>query len=210
MITPPTPTTDLPAGTELHAGMGAATVMPDLDFETYSEAGQVWNEATQKWETLPGASKKGISAVGAAAYAEHPSTEVLSLYYDLKDGKGRRFWCPGMPDPDDLLVRVSVYTEYPPLGPIEAWNVAFERWIWNKFCVQKYGWPPLPIEATRCAMAKSRASCYPGALDKAGQVMRLQHQKDPDGDGLLKKFNIPRNPTKSDPPRRIRSKDEQL
>lgn len=203
MIAPPPPITDLPAGTQLYAGPSVATVIPDLDFETYSEAGQVWNEATQKWETLPGASKKGIAAVGAAAYAEHPSTEVLSLYYDLKDGKGRRFWCPGMANPEDLFFEAIS-------GQIEAWNVSFERWIWNKVCVPKYGWPPLPIGATRCAMAKSRASCYPGALDKAGQVMRLQHQKDPNGDRLLKKFSMPRNPTKSDPRRRIRPEDDPL
>ena len=207
---PPTPVHDLPAGATLYAGMCVATVTPDLDFETYSEAGHVWNPATEKWDALPGASggKKGLQVVGAAAYAEHPSTEVLSLYYNLKDGKGARFWCPGMANPEDLFgVLVS---HYPHAGVLEAWNVSFERWIWNKVCVPKYGWPPLPIEATRCAMAKARASCYPGALDKAGAVMRLEHQKDPDGDRLIKKFSVPRNPTKSDPRRRIRPEDDPL
>jgi DNA polymerase len=186
--------------------------MPDIDFETYSEAGNVWNPATEKWDALPGASqgRKGLPIVGAAVYAEHPSTEVLSLYYDLKDGKGRRFWCPGMANPDDLFATLSIHTEYPPLGPIEAWNVAFERWIWNKVCVPKYGWPPLPIEATRCAMAKARASCYPGALAKSAEVMRLTHQKDPDGDRLIKKFSMPRNPTKSDRRLRIRPEDDPM
>lgn len=210
MIAPPLPLDALLAGTRLNAGQGVATVTPDLDFETYSEAGHAWDEATQKWECLPGATKKGISAVGAAVYAEHPSTEVLSLYYDLKDGHGRRFWCPGMPNPRELFdVAISILF---PEGKqyLEAWNVAFERWIWNKVCVPKYGWPELLIASTRCAMAKSRASSYPGALDKAGAVLRLQHQKDSDGDRLLKKFSVPRNPTKSDPRRRIRPEDDPL
>ena len=132
--------------------MGRAEVLPDLDFETYSEAGHVWNPATEKWEALPGASggKKGLQVVGAAAYAEHPSTEVLSLYYNLKDGKGARFWCPGMPNPEDLFFEMA-------LGdPLEAWNVAFERWIWNKVCVPKYGWPPLPIEEQPAAPCPKR------------------------------------------------------
>ena len=200
---PPRPVQELPAGTRLFAGMGRAEVLPDLDFETYSEAGQVWNDATQKWDCPPGATKKGLTVVGAAVYAEHPSTEVLSLYYDLKNGKGRRFWCPGMENPEELFEHVYQF-------PVEAWNVAFERWIWNKVCVPKYGWPPLPIKATRCAMAKSRASCYPGALGKSAEVMRLVNQKDADGDRLLKKFSMPRNPTKSDPRRRIRPEDDPI
>jgi DNA polymerase len=180
--------------------VGVATVIADMDFETYSEAGFVWNPATEKWDCPPGAIKKGLFVVGAAAYAEHPSTEVLSLYYDLKDGQGRRHWCPGMPNPQDLFGAVL----------LEAWNVAFERWIWNKVCVPKYGWPALLLVSTRCAMAKSRASCYPGKLEKAGEVMRLQHQKLADGDRLIKKFSIPRNPTAKDKRTRIRPEDDPL
>ena len=59
--------------------------LPEMDFETYSEAGFLWDEAGQKWGCPKGATRKGIFAVGAAVYAEHPSTEVLSLAYDLKD-----------------------------------------------------------------------------------------------------------------------------
>jgi len=202
MIPKPPPLDSLPTGTQLCAGMGMATVLPDMDFETYSEAGFVWNEATSKWECPEGASKKGLPVVGAAAYAEHPSTEVLSLYYDLKDGKGRQFWCPGMPNPEDLFFEVLSG------GRLEAWNVAFERWIWNKVCVPRYGWPSLPIESTRCAMAKSRASAYPGALGKAAEVMRLTNQKNADGDRLLKKFSMPRNPTAKDPRTRIRPEED--
>jgi len=76
---------DLPAGTQLVAGIGRATVLPDMDFETYSEAGYAWDATARKWGALPGApaSKRGLSAVGAARYAEHPSTDVLCLAYDL-------------------------------------------------------------------------------------------------------------------------------
>ena len=59
-------------------------------------------------------------------------------------------------------------------------------------------------------MSKARASCYPGALDKAGAVMRLTNQKDSDGDRLIKKFSVPRNPTKIGPTRRIRPEDDPL
>lgn len=190
---PPPPQLELlPAGYRLRAGMGESTVLPDLDFETYSEAGFAWDGLELKWARLPGAKTKGLGVVGAASYAEHPSTEVLSLYYDLKDGKGRRHWTPAMLPPFDLLEHVTS-------GRIlEAWNSGFEYWIWNKVCVRRYGWPPLPITQLRCAMAKSRAHGLPGALAKAGEVLQLTHQKDADGDRLLKKFSMPRNPTIKD------------
>lgn len=64
---------DLRAGTQLPAGLGVATVLPDIDFETYSEAGCVFDFEAQKWVGPPGAAKgkKGLFVVGAALYATH-------------------------------------------------------------------------------------------------------------------------------------------
>ena len=96
MIPPPPPKlSNLKAGTKLVAGLGISTVLPSIDFETYSPAGFVWNEERGTFETLPGATKKGLSAIGAAIYSQHPETEVLSCAYDLKDGIGARIWIPG-------------------------------------------------------------------------------------------------------------------
>lgn len=187
---------DLPAGTQIPAGLGLATALPDIDFETYSEAGCVYDFTTQKWVGPPGARKgqKGLGVVGAAVYATHPTTDVLSLAYNLKNGNGPRRWIPGVGCelPADLIAYVMQG------GVIEAWNSAFEWWIWNYVCVRRYGFPPLPIEQTRCAMGKARASGYPGALEKAGEVMRLTTPKDKAGSALLTKLSIPRNPTKKD------------
>lgn len=77
MIAPPPPAlADLPAGYRLRAGAGWATVLPDMDFETYSEAGFAWDAARNRWTAPPRtpSSKRGLSAVGAARYAEHPTT----------------------------------------------------------------------------------------------------------------------------------------
>lgn len=187
---------DLPAGAQIPAGLGLATVLADVDFETYSEAGCVYDFTTQKWVGPPGARKgqKGLGVVGAAVYATHPTTDVLSLAYNLKNGNGPRRWIPGVGCelPADLIAYVMQG------GVIEAWNSAFEWWIWNYVCVRRYGFPPLPIEQTRCAMGKARASGYPGALEKAGEVMRLTTPKDKAGSALLTKLSIPRNPTKKD------------
>lgn len=193
----------LPAGTQIPAGLGYSTVLPDIDFETYSEAGCVFDLATQKWSGPPGASKgkKGLPVVGAAVYATHPTTEVLSLAYNLKDGRGPRRWIPGASFPADLLAYVQGG------GVLEAWNSAFEWWVWNYVCVPRYGFPPLPLEQTRCAMGKARASGYPGALEMAGRVMKLTTPKDEGGKALLTKLSIPRNPTKGDKRLRLTAAD---
>jgi DNA polymerase len=194
----------MPRGTVLHAGRGKSVVLPDMDFETYSDAGFAWNEALQKWESPPGApsQKRGLPVIGVAAYAEHPSTEVLSFAYDLKDGHGRRFWMPGLPNPQDLFDYLAAG------GIVEAHNIGFEWWIWTKVCTAKYGWPALPSAQVRCSAAKSRAYALPGALAKVGAVLQLAQQKDADGDRLLKKFSMPRNPTAKDKRRRIRPTED--
>lgn len=205
MIPPPPPFVhELPAGTQLVAGLGLSTVLPDMDFETGSEAGYVWDAATNKFTCLPNApqQRKGLFVVGAAVYAAHPTTHVLSLAYNLKDGTGEHLWRPGDPLP------VRLFAHFAAGGVIEAWNSGFEYWIWNLVCVPKYGFPPLPVRQLRCAMAKARANAFPGALENASDVMRLSIRKDADGKRLLNKFSVPRNPTKADPRKWITPADD--
>lgn len=200
---------ELRAGTQIPAGLGYSTVLPDIDFETYSEAGCLYDFVGEKWIGPPGAikGKKGLPVVGAAVYATHPTTEVLTLSYNLKDGLGPRRWVPGYRNargdtmPQDLLAWLAAG------GIVEAWNSAFEWWIWNYVCVPKYGFPPLLIEQTRCAMGKARASSYPGKLETTGQVMRLSTPKDTAGEALIKKLSVPRNPTKKDKRLRLTRSD---
>jgi DNA polymerase len=199
MIPRPPPLESLLLGTQLAAGLGVATIIPELDFETYSEAGYVWDDAKQKWRGPPGAPKdsKGLPVVGAEPYAAHPTCEIIWLSYDLKDGLGKRRWRPGLAPPLDLIGYLAAG------GIIEAWNVGFERWIWKYVCHGKYGWPAVHDDQWRCAMAKARASQYPGKLEAAGKVLSLTVQKDDRGADLMKRLSMPRNPTAGDPRRRV-------
>jgi len=213
MVPPPPPALaeDLPYGTVLAVGLFYSTVVADFDFETYSEAGMTYHPNVDpvtgidsgKWAGEPGApqGKKGLGVCGAARYMEHPSFRVVSLSYNLKDGRGTRAWLPGTPLPLDLFAHFSAGLL------IEAWNVGFERYAWRR-CMGLYGFPPLPASQLRCAMAKSRAHCYPGALALAAKVMRSPVLKDADGDRLIKKFCVPRNPTKKDQRRSVRLEDD--
>lgn len=187
-------------GDRLPAGYGFATVLADMDFETYSEAGFVWTG--EKWVGPPGApkNKKGLPLVGAVNYTEHPTFEVLVLKYDLKDGAGVRTWRPGEPNPLPLFDHIAAGLL------IEAHNVGFERRVW-KACERLYGWPPCPFEAWRCSMAKSRAWNRPGGLDAAARVAGTP-QKDPAGHNLVRTLTVPRKPTKKDKSFRLTRQSE--
>jgi len=183
--------------------------LPTFDFETYSEAGYVWEAPSDKkplgyWTCLPNApqGKKGLPIVGASVYSEHPTAEILCLRYDIRGDHNPTLWAPGMPAPADLFAYLASG------GIIEAHNAMFERLIWENVAVPKYGWPALNPYQLRCSMATARVNNLPGALEKLGDVLAVETKKDKDGKRLLSKFSIPRNPTKGDPRSRIRPGDD--
>jgi DNA polymerase len=206
--TPPHPWEYYPAGTQVIAHPGFATVYPDFDFEAYSEAGYVFDPLERKWISLPGLSSqnRGLRAVGARNYVRHPTFEVTSLAWDLKDGRGRRWWrpnfCAGMTIPTHhLLCDPRELCDYIARGGIiEAFNVGFEWCVWTYYCVPVLGWPPLQLTQLRCCAAKARASAYigsSGGLDDLGDILKLHERKDPAGDALIRKLTIPQKATKA-------------
>jgi len=208
MLAPPPPPA-LPYGFQIPVGPGISTVIADCDFETYSAAGFHWCGPTLKkplgyWTGPPGAAqgKKGLGVIGVRVYAEHPSTEVLTFKYDLKDGRGKRGWKPGQPLPQDLFDHFAA-------GKLcEAHNAGFEQTIWEQVCVPKYGWPSIDPKLWRCSAAKSRAFGLPSSLADVGQALKLDTQKDADGKRLLKLFSWPKDPTKKDPRWRVLPSEE--
>lgn len=173
-----------------------------IDFETYSEAGQVWDEEGRTWRAPPGATKKGIGAVGTLAYAEHPTTEVLTMSYRLPGDVAVTRWRPGLPNPQRLFDHIAAG------GLVEAHNVMFERAIWHYVCRRLYGWPGLPPAQLRCSMAKAHVNNYPGALGNLTEVIPVTTKKNLDGRRLLNKFSVPQKPTKKAPATRVYPHDD--
>lgn len=174
------------------AAHGYSTSYPHMDFETYSEAGYVFDKEQGRFRGLS-AHKKGIQAVGSAAYARHPSTDVNHLAYDLKDGLGPRLWEKGDPPPWDLIAYLQAG------GLIEAHNSGFEYAIWTHVCVPKLGWPPIDYRQLRCSMAKAAAFALPMALDKLADALDTPVKKDAQGKAVMLRLSQPRTPTKADP-----------
>lgn len=174
-----------------------------IDFETKSEAGYYWNPALARWEGPPGApnGKKGLKVIGAAAYAEHPSTAVLCLSYALPGWNRPKRWRPGMPPPQELFDWIAAG------GRVEAHNVMFERLIWWHVCRRDHGWPELPPEQLSCSMATARVNSLPGALGDLGDVLQLAVRKNRDGKRVLDRYSVPRKPTLKDPRRWISPTD---
>lgn len=212
-MTAPLPPLDLHrAGQRVPVAWYHSTVLPDIDFETFSAAGFEWDEATRKFNAPPGATKKGLPAIGAAVYAEHPSTEVLCLAYDLKRGEGRKRWRQGDPLPLDLLQHLATFDpsappSYEQAGLIEAHNAMFEVRLYLRVLHERCGWPRLDMRQFRCSMAKARAFALPAALGNLADVLGST-PKNKAGDALIKLFSMPRNPTAKKPETRVLSTDE--
>lgn len=210
---------------------GVTTILPEQDWETYSEAGyqwvevpgywkdvarkrkgvafteRVWVEPTSKLEGLryAGRGKYGLTVVGTYNYVLHPTFRPIQLAFNLKNGVGARIWRPGMADPTDLFDWVKSFKHGQPLdcpqGLLEAWNTFFEATVWNLYCVPQLGWPPLYLDQMRCCMAKAALVGYPRKMEHASAVLRLVNGKDTDGGKLVKTLTVPKEPTKKDPGR---------
>jgi DNA polymerase bacteriophage-type len=184
--------TDLWAGQVIPCGPFFATVLPDMDFETRSDAGFEFDG--KSWHRILGANKKGL-AVGVRRYIEHPTFMPLCLAYNLKDGRGPFQWKWG--ESFDVLEPLFIHIREGKL--IEAHNAGFEYAVYQYWAVPRLGWPRIDPKQMRCSAAKSRKNGYPGALADVGAVQNITHAKDPEGKRLIKKFCEPHKPRIKDP-----------
>lgn len=131
----------------------------------------------------------------AAKYAADPSTIPLMLAY----GSGQTFrqwrlppdYDPAQPPPgcpDDL----RAFAEDPRVE-FHAHNAAFEIAIWEGVCVQRWGWPAVPLCRWHCTAAQAALANQPRALEAVGARLRLSKNllKDGTGKGLIKALSVP-------------------
>lgn len=181
------------SGQRVQARHGYSTALPGVDFETFSEAGYVWRDDLFKYVSSSGSkTSSGLGVCGVGVYAAHPSTDVVTLSYDLKDGRGVRRWDPNLPPPEDLIEHIRQGR------PIQAWNSLFEYLIWNEVCHRRMGWPVMRLNQMHDAMAKARASSMPGKLAVASKVVGVEVKDTAKGNRVIKRYCLPRNPTKTD------------
>lgn len=127
-----------------------------------------------------------LTDVGAAVYAEHPTTDVWLIGYAVND-EPVQLWHPGDPVPQ---ARIEAARD--PAWTVVRHNDAFERSIDRHILALRYGWPLVPIERHRCTMAAALACALPGKLEKVADVFGLEHRKDAEGARLMRLMAKPR------------------
>ena len=121
---------------------------------------------------------------GRMNYIKHPHTDILMMGYRyVAPGSQAILWLPGMTLPD-FCVSPHLFTIY-------AHNAEFEHGMMNNAGVRKHGMAPTLISNFICSAALCGRYGIPQRLEKAGEVLKLKMQKDPEGKQLIKLFCTP-------------------
>lgn len=151
------------------------------------------------WETF---SRADLRAVGAWSYAMHESTEGLCFAYAFDDDPAQ-WWAPGKPIPSAMVKRIKSGER------IRAFNANFERAITLHVVSRQLPWfPPVAVEQWDCTQALAAMCSLPLSLAACGAALGSPQQKDPKGAALLRRFAMPRKPTKKDARTRILPSDD--
>ena len=142
------------------------------------------------FETRSEAPLTGIKGVGAAKYAEHPSTAILCLGYQI-DGGERKLWLPGAPFPAELIAAVEAGATF------EAHGAGFEKVIWNNLLTMR-NIAPYP-QHWKDTMAVCAYRGLPQGLDDVGNAINLPVQKDKRGKHLINRLCRRHKPSKTWP-----------
>jgi DNA polymerase bacteriophage-type len=136
---------------------------------------------------------KGKEGVGARAYAEHPTTEILCVSFARGNGPVET-WVPGEPVPETVLAAAVDLN-----CPWIAHNAAFERAMLECILIPQHGWPMVPVDRHVCTMSLALAHGYPGSLESVAEILGLVNRKDVAREKIVRVMWKPRrgeDPTK--------------
>jgi DNA polymerase bacteriophage-type len=127
-----------------------------------------------------------LRRTGVYPYAKHETTDIWCMAYAFP-GEEPQLWRPGNVNDVRLVEWIAQG------NPLRAWNAQFERTIWNEIMVGRYGWPETTIEQWFCTAAEARAMALPGSLGDAASALRVDQQKDAEGQNLMLRMARPRS-----------------
>lgn len=132
---------------------------------------------------LETASACNLQAVGAWAYSQHPSTDVLCGCFAYRARPGAPYvyidWTPGGKLPGALLEYLRGG------GVIVAHNAAFEKSIHANILVPHYGWPEIDPDQWRDTAALGLCVNQPLKLEGLAKALGCETQKDMEGHALM-------------------------
>jgi len=150
---------------------------------------------------LPGTLPPYDDVTKCGAYAYAPTAEAVIWTYTIGDEPVDATYAARFGHYDvewkHLNPRVRQFHKRAAAGEawFVAWNMGFDRQIWNS----QPTFPELTPEMTLDAMAQGAASNLPGGLEDAGTVLGLGG-KDKRGKGLMKLFASPEGPQPDEAP----------
>jgi DNA polymerase len=122
--------------------------------------------------------------VGAAAYFEHPDTQVTCAAYAI-DNDPIVVWRPGDGTPPPVFPQDAVFV---------AHNYLFEFHCWELMLRPRYAWPFVPpLDRWSCTMSRSLYHALPASLEGVGEALHLAIKKDPDNRRLMLQMARPRD-----------------
>ena len=163
------------------------------------------------WHDLETFSKAPLLKVGAAVYAEDPSTEIILGAYSFDLDTKVTEWDKYAEQVGDVETPTEPPQEYldaltDPKVLKVAHNASFEYTILSNVQGVK-----IPHDQTVDSMILAFYLSFPGKLEKIGGLVGLpsDKQKDKDGKRLIRTFSVPAKPLKRNPDRtRIWPKDK--
>lgn len=144
----------------------------------------------KKWVCIDFETASGINLkkCGTYVYAENPTTEITALCCIADYGYGWEL-DPNKLAPEDNPELLAMVND--PKITFVAHKADFERNIWTKIMVERFGWPDIPIERWHCTMAVALMKGLPAKLDVLTRVLGFGG-KDMDGNKValsLSKFD---------------------
>lgn len=148
-------------------------------------------------------SSADLKKMGAAAYAQHPTTEVICLALKQEKEFPVLWFSPPFAAaakfiPPSVRARASdVLSLVNSADIIEAHNAQFEYFIW-KYVMPRYGFPMFDAKKLRCSAAKAAAFGLPRDLEGACAAAKCPHKKDVEGHKLMLSLCKPRQALKAE------------
>jgi DNA polymerase bacteriophage-type len=141
--------------------------------------------------------KLDLRKVGIYRYVTDPSTEFVFGAYAV-DGGPVRVWKPGEPFLPEIIE-----ASRNPNWRTSAWNDPFEAAVEQHILAPRYGYPLVPLERHRCAMAAALAAGLPAKLKAAAIALATANRKDEAGERLMHQLSKPRKCRKGEDPNNV-------
>ncbi len=137
-----------------------------------------------------------IKRSGVYPYSSHPDADILCMAWHTSDADpgDTSIWRRGEPFPEFLRWALEKG------ALLASWNAQFERLLWNRIAVPKYGFPAVKPEQWRCVLASSSYAGFPMSLGAAARYFGADEQKDPFGATLIRKLCYPSGQDESGAP----------